>query len=1141
MLTKGAIGNLVNRYRAVLKKCNLINTFGSLAVASMLVMGGAGVAGAEILDTHVAAIGNQGYATLEAAVAAANSGDTVTLLTNASGNGFNIKKDMTLDLDGHTYTVGGNAVGSSGTVSQGIRTLATWESGKGYVANDITIKNGIIVFASDSVQMGINNYSNLTLESVVLDGTDLAGVKYVLSNNHGSATIIGSELIAPEDGVAFDADRHSDYPKAAVVTVENSIITGKIDKADENAAIAIKSGSFSDNSALAFMASGASINMGNPNEDFVLEAEGNAGLASKYSVNINAKSIKISSKEYGINQIAGSHVLTADKIDITGNSGGAGIYVNGEHNGSVTINGFKDGLTIQNIASDSDDGYAIMNNGVGNTSLVKIDGTGDINILGSKRTAIASRGASAETIVKTSAGDITISSDIAEGYKGRKGSVIYSSDGKLDIEATAGNIIITEVKGDSAAIGLADGGSVNLKAGGDVTITGKIARADNDDSNGVKTGNGTFDIQSGGKVTITSAQGVALGSLVNGTINADSLSISSADNGAINQIAGSYDFTANKIDITGNSGGAGIYVNGEHNGSVTINGFKDGLTIQNIASDSDDGYAIMNNGASGSSVIKVEGTGDIDIIGSKRTALASNGSTAETLIKTAGNISINSAITQDYLDEFSRKSAVIYSAGGTTTLHAGKTLTIADNSGLEGNRAILIKDGELNLTAQNYVIKGDVIVGLPEVNTFALRATRTSSATPTLVFNGGSANIDGNLNAENGGVDLNDGAEVGLADGSNNTIGTLGGDGSLIINDENTTLNVTELADGSTAKAKATGELTDKLGGDAEKFKEQLSGEAGSQLYGGMEEGKVFGAVDETGKQSKNRRMEAVVNQASVTTVAIDKLLTNDVRKRLGDIRSDKNQTGVWMRWDGGKLQGDGLSNNFNTIQIGGDTKVGKNCRLGVAGSFTHGDADFASGFAQLEGFSFATYATWMAENGMFADVVARLGHFSNEMTIDGIKDDIDNRVFSLSGEYGWRFNVCDQFFVEPQVELAYTYVSSADLQLGDVKYELDNMDSLTGRLGLVAGWNLPDDRGNVYARASVLQQFMGDSKITGFTAAGIPNVQKTNGDDTWLEYGIGANVKLTDKTYIWADVERTEGATIEEEWRGTVGLRYNF
>lgn len=43
-LTKGAIGNLINRYRAVLKKCHLLNVFGSLAVAGMLVMGGAGMA-----------------------------------------------------------------------------------------------------------------------------------------------------------------------------------------------------------------------------------------------------------------------------------------------------------------------------------------------------------------------------------------------------------------------------------------------------------------------------------------------------------------------------------------------------------------------------------------------------------------------------------------------------------------------------------------------------------------------------------------------------------------------------------------------------------------------------------------------------------------------------------------------------------------------------------------------------------------------------------------------------------------------------------------------------------------------------------------------------------------------------------------
>ncbi|MBQ4326522.1 MAG: autotransporter outer membrane beta-barrel domain-containing protein, partial [Mailhella sp.] len=83
-------------------------------------------------------------------------------------------------------------------------------------------------------------------------------------------------------------------------------------------------------------------------------------------------------------------------------------------------------------------------------------------------------------------------------------------------------------------------------------------------------------------------------------------------------------------------------------------------------------------------------------------------------------------------------------------------------------------------------------------------------------------------------------------------------------------------------------------------------------------------------------------------------------------------------------------------------------------------------------------------------------------------------------------------------------------------------------------------DMGSVYARASVLQQFMGDAKVTGYTAAGA-TIHETDGNDTWMEYGIGANVKLTDKTYIWADVERTAGADVDEEWRGTVGVRFSF
>ena len=111
---------------------------------------------------------------------------------------------------------------------------------------------------------------------------------------------------------------------------------------------------------------------------------------------------------------------------------------------------------------------------------------------------------------------------------------------------------------------------------------------------------------------------------------------------------------------------------------------------------------------------------------------------------------------------------------------------------------------------------------------------------------------------------------------------------------------------------------------------------------------------------------------------------------------------------------------------------------------------------------------------------------------------------------------------------------------LGSARYDVDNTDSLIGRAGVSAGWKLPGDRGDIYARASVVQQFLGDAKISGQNN-GMMNVYEIDGEDTWFEYGIGTNVRLTEKASLWADVERTEGAQIDEEWRGTVGLRYSF
>ena len=552
-------------------------------------------------------------------------------------------------------------------------------------------------------------------------------------------------------------------------------------------------------------------------------------------------------------------------------------------------------------------------------------------------------------------------------------------------------------------------------------------------------------------------------------------------------------------------------------GSLTITGcIFDGNTASRLNDTNDQyGSVIHNTGTmtiNNSTFANSDGARAVYISEGSATL---SGNTFEGNLRGCVQTESIASVTFKDTNTFTENSSNSIKNKGTATFVDGSVTTFT------GNKVDIDNAGTVDIKKGGSVDMGSGMIGAGTVKlagelTGVIYTEKETDKANTVVFEGGQWTVTGA-----------------------STVNTMSGNGTIVIDNENAKISAQSDVQGDDITAKGSGNLNDNTGGKLSVVQNAVDGL--NIAVTGMDEGKVFGAVDERGNMAKNTLMDAVVNQTSITTVALDKILTNDVRKRLGDIRSDKNESGVWMRWDGGKLKGEnGLTNDFNTIQIGGDTKVGKNCRLGVAGSFTHGEAEFGRGNAELEGFTFSTYATWMGENGMFADVVARLGKFSNEMVVEGDKGDTDNRMFSLSGEYGWRLPVCDQFFLEPQVELAYTYVSSDTLELGDAKYLIDNMDSLTGRVGLVAGWNLPNDMGNVYARASVLHQFMGDAKITG-TINGRSNVQKTDGDDSWIEYGIGANVKLSDKTYIWADVERTECADIDEEWRGTVGLRYSF
>lgn len=125
-----------------------------------------------------AAINNKKYATLAAAINAAQSGDTVKLLRDAIGSGISTpdqgtsRESLTIDFDGHTYTMENPAVGSMGTETQAMH----W----GRTLGKITLKNGTFNVAQGAtdVAMAMQNYINLDAEDMVLDFTNITVAHY---------------------------------------------------------------------------------------------------------------------------------------------------------------------------------------------------------------------------------------------------------------------------------------------------------------------------------------------------------------------------------------------------------------------------------------------------------------------------------------------------------------------------------------------------------------------------------------------------------------------------------------------------------------------------------------------------------------------------------------------------------------------------------------------------------------------------------------------------------------------------------------------------------------------------------------------------------------------------------------------------
>lgn len=259
--------------------------------------------------------------------------------------------------------------------------------------------------------------------------------------------------------------------------------------------------------------------------------------------------------------------------------------------------------------------------------------------------------------------------------------------------------------------------------------------------------------------------------------------------------------------------------------------------------------------------------------------------------------------------------------------------------------------------------------------------------------------------------------------------------------------------------------------------------------------------------------------------------------------RDSEGTIGAWARVYGSELQyGDqNVKQKSNSIQVGSDIEVAPGFKVGAAFNYTNGSAEYNNGDADNNAYGLGIYGTWMAENGMFLDVIAKYVRLDTDFSLNGFDGSFDNNAYSLSAEFGWRFDLNDLAFVEPQVELSYGRVAGDTFTAANgVTVKQDDFDTLIGRAGVRAGFKFPENKGNIYAKFSVAHDFQGemDAVATNGTAL---NTMHSDIGGTWVEYGVGGNFRLCKNAYGYVDLERTSGAEVNANYRWNIGLRTFF
>lgn len=372
-------------------------------------------------------------------------------------------------------------------------------------------------------------------------------------------------------------------------------------------------------------------------------------------------------------------------------------------------------------------------------------------------------------------------------------------------------------------------------------------------------------------------------------------------------------------------------------------------------------------------------------------------------------------------------------------------------------------------------------------------------------------------------------------------------------------LDVDTVDEGATVKFNYTGTVTDKLASGSVKAEE---------LFDGISLGKDDATPERittsdglwSGASVHEKKGDEITSTysgpSSLITSTTDLALMNglvwrsqltNLSDRMGTLRTMPQAAGAWARYNNGRLDGRGLEYDYSTIEVGFDAPVSNNFLVGVSFDYTIGDTDLNAGSADNDVYTLGLYGTYYGDNGGFVDLMAKIGRIDNEYNVANSagseKGDYMMTGAIVGVEAGHRFDLAHNMFVEPQVQLSYSWLRATDYATNIRSVDFETIESLVARVGVMGGMKFAENRGAAYLKASYNHDFLGNVDATMHAVNGSNNSAKISDelDDNWAEVSLGVSYSVTDTLNTFLDVGTGFGGDIDQKWRINFGARYAF